>query len=157
MMVLPALLASLGFFLNSATPPQCRGSSAHMQLFPESAMPPSAPAGPDSRSARMARLLENLVECDGGAEEQRILLRAATPLLLEPIVGLTSEPDSVYGDGPVGERLERYREAIDARIAKARGSSSERGRAAAAALELMRDHVLAAAQSHIDAAADGPG
>ena len=44
-----------------------------MQLFPESAMPPSAPAGPDSRSARMARLLENLVECDGGAEEQRIL------------------------------------------------------------------------------------
>ena len=120
-------------------------------------MPPSAPAAPDSRSARMARLLENLVECDGGAEEQRILLRAATPLLLEPIVGLASEPDSVYGDGPIGERLERYREAIDARIAKARGSSSERGRAAAAALELMRDHVLAAAQNHIDAAADGPG
>ena len=76
------------------------------------------------------------------------LLRAATPLLLEPFRGVP-EVGSVYGDAstPLPERAAAYQAAMSERIGKARGAGAK---AQAAALEALRDHVMVILDTEVD-------
>lgn len=116
-----------------------------MQLFPDSA-PPEPPLAPDKRAARIATLLQQLRESGNSVEQRCSLLGDATPILLQPILGVAGT-GSVYGGGAatVADKLVAYDEAITDRISTAeRGGAT--GRATAASLALMRDHVIGAVE-----------
>lgn len=128
-----------------------RASPACLSIFPTSDAPaqPNDPRA-DRRAHRLVALLASLVASEGDAAVQQGLLRDATPMLIEPIVGAASS------DGPhdVDAKLRSYDATMEARIAQALGGP--RGRENAAALGLIRDHVLRACAQRAQQEEGGP-
>ena len=107
-----------------------RAPMAALQVFPTP--PPADSPERENRNARMATLLSRLIEAPDSAPE---ILRASNAMLLAPFRG-SAEPDSVYGEGSVAEKLRKYTAAMDERITRATDGQAH-------ALRLMRDHVVA--------------
>ena len=118
--MIPALLLLLSPHGALASSLRCAPPS--LQLFPKADIPAS-PRAPDGRNAAIAALLKGLIDASDDVGAKQSLLDDATPLLLEPFVGIP-EPGSVLeGCASDDEKAAKYRASLDARAAKARASS----------------------------------